>query len=473
MKKYSFIIIFILLFCCSCSSNKSQLKEEASLTHLTIPISYENISLDPTLVSNGAEKNVVSQLYDGLTYINSSKNSASPLLANSYTHSEDYKIWTFELREGLKFSDGTDITPSEVVSSLKRTDLARRYKNLTIHNENYNILIKSDNPMIYLDELLAYPKYLITKEGTDFSDYKNIISSGSYKLKDYKDNTSELIRNDNYWDNINTKINSVTYEYQKDPELAYQMSTQDLYDIFSTSMYDIPKYKLRSMISDPNIVKFKGNNIAYLYLNPNSKILNENLRKSLIFSLERQSIVNTDLIGYETPLISLFEENSFSDYDTDTARKFFNDSNYNDKSNENISMLIRDKYGAKNIASFVITNWYKLFKLPVKGKVVTDKTLLESLDNGSFDIILDIYDSTDINSYDFFDYIANIYSINYNNNSMNVDELKNYASSFEKSLQSNATLGTIYKNSYVMKINSKIKFISSNLYGITYIREIQ
>ena len=45
----------------------------------------------------------------------------APLLAESWENSEGGKVWKFKIREGVKFSDGTEMTPERVKKSLERT----------------------------------------------------------------------------------------------------------------------------------------------------------------------------------------------------------------------------------------------------------------------------------------------------------------------------------------------------------------
>ena len=43
-----------------------------------------------------------------------------PNICESYKVSDDYTIWTLKIRDGIKFSNGNDVTPSAVVSSIER-----------------------------------------------------------------------------------------------------------------------------------------------------------------------------------------------------------------------------------------------------------------------------------------------------------------------------------------------------------------
>ena len=53
-------------------------------------------------------------------FITSPAGVLTPWLAESYTTSKDGLTWTFNLRPGVKFSDGAPLTPADVVFSIKR-----------------------------------------------------------------------------------------------------------------------------------------------------------------------------------------------------------------------------------------------------------------------------------------------------------------------------------------------------------------
>ncbi|MBR2520580.1 MAG: ABC transporter substrate-binding protein [Oscillospiraceae bacterium] len=55
-----------------------------------------------------AETWMLPNIYEGLAYTYMGQvNDVRPLIAESYTHSDDYLTWTFQIRDGIKFSDGT------------------------------------------------------------------------------------------------------------------------------------------------------------------------------------------------------------------------------------------------------------------------------------------------------------------------------------------------------------------------------
>ena len=78
---------------------------------------YPAYSLHPTLAGNRANLTLASLLYESLFTVDASF-QAQPLLCQSYTVSEDKLVWTFTLRSGVTFSDGTPLTAREAADAL-------------------------------------------------------------------------------------------------------------------------------------------------------------------------------------------------------------------------------------------------------------------------------------------------------------------------------------------------------------------
>lgn len=472
MRKLLILSLFILMLT-GCSSTEHKEKENIKIDTISIPIGFEEYNIDPNNINNLADKNIVAQLYDGLTYINPSHNKVSPLISTSYSHSNDYKTWIFELRDDIKFSDGSIITPEIVISSINKSKLKEYTPLFTIKNENNKISFNFETPCFQLDEILANPEFAIIDPNSDFTSPTSLKTTGAYKVKSIDDTSIRLERNNNYWDNENTKIDNITFEIQKDAELAYQMTTQDLYNIFGTNYYEIPKYKLNAIKSMSNTLSFNGNNISFIYMNPNNNFKDDiNLRKALLTSIERKNLINVGLNGTESPITSLFPENSFEDYDIQTSKKLFKNSLYDAKSEKSYRLIIRNKYGISNIAELMLINWNKLYNIPIKAEILTDETFYSTLKNGNYDIALDIYEGKEINSYGIFNYISNYYSTNIDFSTSDLDSYIKSLKISEKNLIDNGIYSLVYKNSYLEQINN-IKFISTNIYGITYIKDIQ
>lgn len=98
----------------------SAAKEEQAIP-ASIPFTlafYPEYTLHPARAANRANLTLGSLLYEGLFSVDASF-QAQPLLCSGYTVSEDGLTWTFTLREGITFSDGTPLTGTVAAQALR------------------------------------------------------------------------------------------------------------------------------------------------------------------------------------------------------------------------------------------------------------------------------------------------------------------------------------------------------------------
>src|SRR6478672_3133270 len=79
---------------------------------------YDN--LDPHTIFDTARAASRINFYDGLYRWVDNPPKMIPWLAESYTSSPDGKTWTFKLKKGVKFHDGSEFTADDVLYSLER-----------------------------------------------------------------------------------------------------------------------------------------------------------------------------------------------------------------------------------------------------------------------------------------------------------------------------------------------------------------
>ena len=102
----------VLTLCAGCSP-----QPRADLVFLN---GAEPETLDPALITGQPEGRVANALFEGLlTFDQSGK--PRPGMAESWEVSEDGRVYTFTLREGLTWSDGTPLTSRDFVESWRRT----------------------------------------------------------------------------------------------------------------------------------------------------------------------------------------------------------------------------------------------------------------------------------------------------------------------------------------------------------------
>ncbi len=78
------------------------------------------LTLDPAHVTDLSSARVTTQVYETLVEFDPQTGGVSPLLAQSWSVSSDGRVWTFTLRSGVTFQDGTPLTSDAVVQNFNR-----------------------------------------------------------------------------------------------------------------------------------------------------------------------------------------------------------------------------------------------------------------------------------------------------------------------------------------------------------------
>ncbi|WP_368767972.1 ABC transporter substrate-binding protein [Klebsiella michiganensis] len=202
----------------------------------------EPSSLDPHKVESDVENNIISDLFEGLVSV-SPTGEIEPRLAEKWEN-KDNTVWTFHLRPGVTWSDGTAITAQDIVWSWQRlvspltaSPYASYPGNMHIVNgaeiaqgqkapetlgvkavDDATLEVTLTQPNAAFLAMLAHPslvpldKVLISRYGDKWTKPEHIVTSGPYKLSQWVVNERIVAeRNPRYWDSAHTVINKVTY----------------------------------------------------------------------------------------------------------------------------------------------------------------------------------------------------------------------------------------------------------------------
>ena len=217
-----YLVLAVLILCSGCSP-----QPRADLVFLN---GAEPETLDPALITGQPEGRVANALFEGLlTFDQSGK--PQPGMAESWTVSEDGRIYTFTLREGLTWSDGTSLTARDFVESWRRTldpATASEYayqlhyiKNARAFNEGKSadfsqvgvsapdeqtLRVELENPTPFFADLCAFvtllpvPLHVIREHGDDWIKPGRLVSNGAYVLESWRLNDRiRLRKNLRYW----------------------------------------------------------------------------------------------------------------------------------------------------------------------------------------------------------------------------------------------------------------------------------
>lgn len=216
------------------------------------------LTMDPALNSASVGGNIIRLAQCGLMgyQLVDGKAELLPELAESYKLSDDKLTYTFTLRDGLKWSDGSDFKTSEMVASWNRAasaDLGADYGYLFDIIEGYpdamnivaddaarTLTVKLKSPTPYFLELCAFTTFYAVKtenadaEGAWAVDPATYVGMGPFKMTEFKvDDVANFEKNEYYWNAANVKLGGVKYYLSEDNVAiltAYENDTADYID---------------------------------------------------------------------------------------------------------------------------------------------------------------------------------------------------------------------------------------------------
>lgn len=92
----------------------------ATSTFVVAGPGFDGITLDPALATDGGSLLIARQIYDTLLFYQEGGSKPVPGLAHSWNVSADGLAWTFHLRSGVRFHDGTALDASAIVANINR-----------------------------------------------------------------------------------------------------------------------------------------------------------------------------------------------------------------------------------------------------------------------------------------------------------------------------------------------------------------
>ena len=163
-------------------------------------------TLDPGLNTSNIDYVRGRSNYNGLCQINEDL-TPRPELAEEFSANADNSEWTFKIRKGVKFHDGSSFTADDVIYSMNRhygdksTSTAKtlvadvkEWKKL----DQYTVRAVLDGPNADLPVILGTAQFKMIKNGT--TDFQNPVGTGPFKLKEFNPGVRSLhVRSEDYW----------------------------------------------------------------------------------------------------------------------------------------------------------------------------------------------------------------------------------------------------------------------------------
>lgn len=341
--------LLVALACLALAScAKRQAPADAAIATRTLLLSNpaEPQTLDPHLVSANTEFDLVVAFFEGLCVLDEKTSLPQPAAAERWEASDDGLTYTFHLRAGLQWSDGTPLTARDFVASWRRAlspSLAAEYSYLLYPLKNAEaissgrekdpaqlgaealddrtIRLHLERPTPYLPALTALPVWMpvplhaIATHGapdqrsTVWAQPARLITNGAFTLSEWTANARLVAaKNPRYWDAATVRLDRIEFRITESPEVDERNFRAGQVHITSA----VPATKIETYRRDnPAALRIDPFLQAiFLRFNTTRPPFNDpRVRRAFSLAIDREAITEKALRGGETAAYSFTPAN--------------------------------------------------------------------------------------------------------------------------------------------------------------------
>ena len=307
-----------LLAACGGSSSS---KSSPSKKTLNWMVASEIPTMDLSKATDSTSFNQLSNTMEGL-YRLGKGSKLEKGLATSEKVSKDGKTYTYTLRKS-KWSDGSELTAKDFVYSWQRTvnpKTASQYSYLFSGIKNadaivagkkpvsslgikavgkYKLVVTLERRIAYFDKLMGFAVFFpqsekaVNKYGSKYGTAsKYMLYNGPFKQTGWTgSNLSwKMVKNDNYWDKKNVKLDTITWSVQKTPSTSY-----NLYQSNKLDYTGLDASQTKQLKNQKGYVTLNQGATFYLQFNQakNKYLANTNIRKALSLAVNRKGLTSS------------------------------------------------------------------------------------------------------------------------------------------------------------------------------------
>lgn len=340
MKKFSTLLSILLFTATMLFATGAGDKTETASTgeveqKLTFALHNEPDGLDPGITNNSFASPILLNSFEGLV-IYDKNNSISGGSAESWDISDDGLTYTFKLRNNLKWSDGSPLTAKDFVYSYMRVldpALGAQYSGMLTDFivgaaeyyagsgdadsvgikaiDDLTLEITLIKPTAYYIGILGMWVYSPVNEATVKANgdkwtlsAETFVSNGPFTMKEISFGEGyELVKNENYWNAANVKLEQLNFRFIPDPSTALvALGTGDIDGQWEIPSADLPSLKANS--DSLQIIPSYGT--TYYEINcSKAPYDNPKVRLALAMALDRTSLIENVLQSTDQPAFSL------------------------------------------------------------------------------------------------------------------------------------------------------------------------
>ncbi len=275
-------------------------------------------SLDPHTVTATNDFRILVNIYDGLVRYKDGTLEVEPALAVSWTISDDGKTYTFKLRQGVKFHDGSDFNAEAVKFNFDRMlkedhpfyntgpfPLSFNFSSIDAVNvlDEHTVEFKLKEPFAPFLSNLAYPTGLIVspevvkKYGKEFGRHPS--GTGPFKFAEWQSGQRMVVeRNPDYWDTA-PALEAVVFRPITDANTRVAEMRAGGLDV----MVEVPPDNLATFKQDANfaVAEQAGPHVWFTILNAKSgPFADKKVRQAANYAVNKEGLVDNVLQGSAT-----------------------------------------------------------------------------------------------------------------------------------------------------------------------------
>jgi ABC-type oligopeptide transport system substrate-binding subunit len=331
--------------------------EPKHVGYLRLALSDNVMTLDPGLIYKNVEIEVVEQLFLGLTDFDPTTYEVVPELATHWQVNSDGTVYTYKLRQDVKWTDGSPVTAHDVVWAIqrniaKKTDSLYAFMLYAIKNakaihkdeslpisslgvraiDDYTVEFTLEQPTNYFPALTSFwsyhplPRHVIKSD--DWANSANLQTNGSYQLVEWKKNKLLILKkNPDYYEADKVKIPEVHYHIVPDSSLAFAMYKKNELDIIGGQTYfPVPESEMSSIKSNPVLRKEKRINPQfctewYGFSVQQPPLDNPLVRKAIAAAIDKKTLIDIVLKANHLPAMTFTPPPVFGAVDPKASKK--------------------------------------------------------------------------------------------------------------------------------------------------------
>jgi peptide/nickel transport system substrate-binding protein len=361
---------------------------------LKVGLQADPTALDPQTQSLTAIWRVVEHIYQGLTGVRPDL-SIEPLLAESWEISEDGLTYTFALRQGVTFHDGTPLTAGDVKFTLERLvdpataspsagDLATMES--VEAPDDQTVVVTLTQPDAAFLAILSQSSVgimseaFVTANNGDVS--QTAMGTGPFMFNEYVPNTRVVLdKNPNYWE--------AGLPYLDGLEMIIAPDDTSRTSAVVTGTVDLIEYApLRDIeiLEQDTALKLAGDantNIRFIGINFEREPLNIlEVRQAIAAVIDREAVLGPAVFGHGTPTTTLFPPGYWATLDAEIpapdperARQLLADAGYPDGFDTTITSW--SQYSFLSAPAVVIQEQLATIGIRAELNLVENATMIE------------------------------------------------------------------------------------------------